>query len=187
MTTTPHNRTRASNIPALERASEKSWEAWLVLFESNGAAKLSHTQIAALAEEQMPGTLENGRWWAQVAAIAFEQHAGLRVPGQLSTGEFRVGASRTVPMGRDEALAAWIERFGSDETHLGYAVSNRRNSVTEKRSFYRFSLDGAGKVEIAAALKDDSKSILSITHEGLPSGEQIEEWRAYWKAQLTRL
>lgn len=49
------------------------------------------------------------------------------------------------------------------------------------------ALEGAGKVEVAAALKDASdpaKSILTVQQEGLLDGDRIEEWRAYWKGLL---
>lgn len=148
---------------------------------------MSHTNIAALALELTPPALPNERWWAQAVAIAFEQHAGLRAPGQSAAGDFRVSVSRTLPVGRATALAMWIAAFGADDAHLGHTVSNRRDSETAARAFHRFSLEGAGKIEVAATPKDAAKTVLSISQTALDSGEQIEEWRAYWKAQLTRL
>lgn len=185
-----NNQTRAGNVPSLERATKRPWSEWVSLFEERGAAKLAHPEIAKIALEYMPSDLENPEWWAQGAAIAFEQHAGIRVPGQSSTGTFRVGASRTLPLGRDEAVARWISAHGEVSEHLGHAARNVRESRTEKRTFYRFALEGAGKVEVAAALKDASdpgKSILTVQQEGLPDGDRIEEWRAYWKGLLAEL
>lgn len=185
------NNTRGERVPAIERATGRSWADWVAVFDAHGARSLGHAEIAKLALATMPHGVENEEWWAQGVAIAFEQHAGLRVPGQSSTGTFRVSASRTLPLDRDAALAAWVDRFGEVTEHLGHAVSGGRSSRTEKRSFWRFSLDGAGKVEVAAALKDaakdQAKTILAISQEGMDSGDRIEEWRAYWKAQLAQL
>lgn len=187
MTQGDGNQTRPGNIPALERASGRVWIDWLAFFEQNGAAKLTHADIAKLALTQMPEKLENPGWWAQGAAIAFEQHAGLRVPGQSSTGDFRVSASRTLPLERDAAIEQWNTRFGEVARHLGHAVSNVRESRTEKRSFTRFALEGAGNVEIASTSKSDDKSILAVNHTGLVSGDELEVWRAHWKGLLAEL
>lgn len=187
MSKTDGNKTRASNIPAIERATGLAWQEWLAMFERSGARKLGHAKIAELALAHMPASLDNREWWAQGTAIAFEQHVGLRVPGQSAAGDFRVSVSRTLPLGRAVALAGWVERFGPEDAHLGHAVSHRRDSETPRRAFHRFSLEGAGKVEIAATPKDESKTILAISHEGLLTGERIEQWRAYWKAQLAEL
>ena len=181
------NKTRGSSISAIERASGMAWADWLAIFTKNNAATLSHAKIAELALTHMPASLKNAEWWAQSTAIAFEQHAGLRVPGQTSTGKFRVSASRTLPLGRADALAAWVDRFASADAHRGLAVSNRRDSETPKRAFHRFSLEDAGGVEVSATPKDETKTILAISHEGLPNADQIEEWRTYWKSLLAEL
>lgn len=186
------NQTKAENIPAIERASGRSWSDWLDLFEAAGAAKLPHPEIARIARAAMPDSLQNPDWWAQATAIAFEQQAGLRVPGQSSTGEFRVSASRTMPCDRDESIARWIAQF-ANETHLGYEAQSVRESRTEKRTFWRASLlsresnESAGKLEVAAEAKPDGRSLVAISHTGLPGADVIEEWRAHWKACLGKL
>lgn len=186
---TSGNRTRSENIPAIERATGRSWADWVALFEAEGAAKLGHAEIARLARAAMPSELKNPDWWAQGTAIAYEQHAGLRVPGQASNGSFRVSASRTMSMGRDDAVEAWAAGPGAATEHLGSTVSKPRRSRTEKRSFFRFELEDAGRVEFAAApnAKDPAKVILAVSHEGLPDADGIERWRAHWKALLAEL
>lgn len=181
------NRTRAGNIPALERASERDWESWVRIFDAHGARGLSHGEIAKLALTAMPESLDNPEWWAQAAAIAYEQHVGIRVPGQSSTGSFRVSASRTLPLDRDAAIDAWVSAHGALAEHLGYAAGEARPSRTEKRSFWRFSLEGAGRVEVSATPKGDDRSTLAISHDGLPDGDSVEGWRSHWKALLAAL
>ena len=184
---TTGNNTRGERVPAIERATGRVWTDWVAVFDAHGARSLGHAEIAKLALATMPPNVENEEWWAQGVAIAFEQHAGLRVPGQSSTGDFRVSASRTLPLERDAALTAWTDRFGEAAEHLGHEVSGSRSSRTEKRSFWRFTVAGAGKVEVSATAKDATKTILAISQDGMSSGERIEEWRAYWKAQLAQL
>ena len=183
---TAGNETKATSISAIERASERSWADWVTLFETEGAAQLTHPEIARIALAALPEQLQNPHWWAQGVAIAFEQHVGLRVPGQSSTGDFRVSASRTMSCDRDEAIARWIARFAGS-THLGHEAQSVRQSRTEKRTFWRATLDGAGKLEVAAGAKPDGRSLVAISHSGLPGADVIEVWRAHWKACLGEL
>lgn len=185
---TPGNLTRAENVPAIERASGRSWQEWLETFEAAGAQTLGPRAVARVAREAMPDLLTNPDWWAQATAIAFEQHAGLRVPGQSSTGTFRVSASRTLPLDRDSTLEVWLKHNGDTSEHLGHEVSQGRGSLADKRSFWRLSLEGAGRVEVAAtAGKGPSKTILGVNHESLTDSQSIEQWRAYWKELLAGL
>lgn len=186
-TGTPGNQTRGERVPAIERATGRPWSEWVAVFEAHGARSLTHPEIAKLALATMPAGVDNEEWWAQGTAIAYEQHAGIRVPGQSSTGDFRVSASRTLPLGREAALAAWVTAHAEDPEQLGHATSGARTSETAKRSFFRFSLEGAGKVEVSATPKDAQRTTLAISQDGLASGERIEEWRAHWKAQLAAL
>ena len=194
--------TRAGSIPALERASGRSWPEWLAHFEAHGVnahqtkagsagagSAPAHAEIARIARLAMPEGLQNPDWWAQGAAIAYEQHAGLRVPGQSSTGDFRVSASRTMALDRDAAVEAWAAGPGALAEHDGHAASRPRRSRTDKRTFFRFDLDGAGRVEVAATpnAKDPARSTLAVNHDGLPDAEAVEAWRAYWKALLAGL
>lgn len=181
------NRTRGERIPAVERASGLPWAEWVRLFESAGAKDLPHAEIARIARGAMPEGLSNPDWWAQAATIAFEQHAGLRVPGQSGDGTFRVGASRTVNLDRDAAVEAWVAQHGALAEHLGHTSGVPRASRTAQRTFHRFNLEGAGKVEIAASAKGDDRASVTVSHEQLPDGERIEEWRAYWKGLLQAL
>ena len=180
------NRTRAENVPAIERATGREWSAWVALFEAQGAPTLEHRAIVKIARAALADDLRNPEWWAQAIAIAYEQHAGMRVPGQSSAGTFGVSASRTLPSDRDAAIDAWKAAHGSRSEHLGHAASAARSSRTEKRSFWRFDLEGAGKVEVSATSKGE-KSTLTVSQSGLSNGERIEEWRAHWKALLAAL
>lgn len=183
------NRTRGESVPAIERSTGRPWAEWVAIFESQGARAMTHAEISRIARAAVPEDLQNPDWWAQGIAIAFEQHAGLRVPGQSSTGSFRVSASRTLAADRDEAVEAWASGPGGAATeHLGHGLAGEaRRSRTEKRTFWRARLEGAGKVEVSAVAKDEDRIILAISHDDLPDGERIEEWRAHWKALLAEL
>ena len=181
------NKTRAESIPGIERATGRSWADWVEIFESQGARTLPHPKIAIIARAAVPETLANPDWWAQGIAIAYEQHAGLRVPGQSSTGTFRVSASRTLTADRDDIIEAWAAANDHRTEHLGHPAGEPRRSRTDKRTFWRLDLEGAGRVEVAASQKTEDKIIIALSQDGLPDGERIEEWRAHWKSLLAEL
>lgn len=181
------NRTRGTSIPGIERATGRPWTEWIAYFESHGAKTMTHAEIARLARAAVPDDMQSVEWWAQGVAIAYEQHAGLRVPGQSSTGTFRVSASRTLEADRDAAVEAWAEGPGAAAEHLGHAVGEPRRSRTEKRTFWRAKLEGAGKLEVSAVQKDENRIILAVSQDELPDPDRIEEWRAHWKALLAGL
>lgn len=181
------NQTRAGSIPGIERATGREWAEWVRFFEDQEAAKLNHAEIARLARLAVPADLKNPDWWAQGIAIAYEQHAGLRVPGQASDGTFRVGASRSLPLGRDAAMEAWDAMTDGIAEHRGHAQGEPRRSRTEKRTFWRVNLEGAGRVEVSATQKNEISTALAISHEGLQDGAEIEAWRTHWKALLAKL
>lgn len=181
------NKTRAESIPGIERATGRSWADWVEIFESQGARTLPHPKIAIIARAAVPETLANPDWWAQGIAIAYEQHAGLRVPGQSSTGTFRVSASRTLTADRDDIIEAWAAANDHRTEHLGHPGGEPRRSRTDKRTFWRLDLEGAGRVEVAASQKTEDKIIIALSQDGLPDGERIEEWRAHWKSLLAEL
>jgi len=189
MTAESKNRTRGESVASIERATGRPWVDWLRILESAGAGGLGHAEIARLARSEIGDGLKNPDWWAQAVAIAFEQHAGMRVPGQSSSGTFRVGASRTLEVDRDAAVEAWASGPGAAAEHLGHAVTGARRARTDKRSFHRFSLEGAGRVEVSGTphAKDPGRCTLAVSHEGLPDGERVEEWRAHWKTLLAGL
>lgn len=179
--------TRATSVPSIERATGRDWASWLELFAAHGAEKLGHAEIAKVSRAALPNDMQSVDWWAQGVAIAFEQHMGLRVPGQGSDGLFRVSASRTLELDRDAAIDAWVAAYGDAADHRGFAAQKSRRSRTEKRSFWRFDLEGMGRVDVSATPKGDDRVTLGVSHDGMPSGEEVEQWRTYWKALLADL
>lgn len=175
--------TRPENIPAIERATTMNWDEWLRHLSEHDSGESTHAEIARTARRFIPDSLKNPGWWAQGIAIAYAQDRGFRVPGQSSTGTFQVSVSRTIEGDRDEIIEAWENHVGKRE-HLGRQLSNERRSRTDKRSFWRASLEGAGKIEASTVEKGDGKVMLSLQHRELTDAGDIDLWRPYWKRLL---
>lgn len=131
------NQIRAVNIPAIERATGRTWEAWIELFDARDGRDAARPKNVTIARDSLPDDLESPDWWAQGTVIAYEQHIGGRVPGQSATGLFHVGNSPSFDLDRDEAIAAWIAAGGSRTEHLGYEIRIPLTATTARRSFWR--------------------------------------------------
>lgn len=178
----------ASNTSSIAASTGRSWEEWVSLLDARSARLLDHTAIARLALEIMPAEAPNQEWWAQGVAVAYEQHAGLRLPGQSCAGDFRASASRTLATDRDGAVAAWRERVGGLDVFRDVPLDGEpTESRTEKWSYWRARLADGSRITVNATDKQPGKAVLSVEHAGLSSAEDGEQWRSHWKALLKEL
>lgn len=177
-----------TNTAAIATATGRPWEEWVRLLEEAGARRMNHTAIATLALELMPEPARNKEWWAQGTAVAFEQYAGLRVPGQTCDGDFQLSTTRTVAGDKDEALRAWLELVGSRTEFGGVPIEGTPStSSTERRRYWRAPLADGSRVAVNISDKQAGKSSIGLVHGGLDSVEAIEYWRPIWKGLPARL
>ena len=177
-----------SNTSAIAAATGRPWDEWVDLLEAAGAREMNHTTIAQLTLEHMPDSVKQREWWAQGTAIAYEQHAGLRVPGQSCTGDFQFSTSRTVPGDKDVALNAWLAVVDSREEFGGIPMeSEPTTSSTEKWRYWRAPLADGSRVSVNISDKPKGKASVSISHTKLGSAEAIEFWKPLWKDLLAQL
>lgn len=97
---------KPTNISAITKATNRPWDDWVAALDAAGAREMNHGDIAKQALKLMPEPVEQKGWWAQGVAIAYEQHAGLRIPGQSSDGDFRTSTTKTYADDKDAALQA---------------------------------------------------------------------------------
>lgn len=179
---------KPSNTAGIANSTGRTWPEWVELLEGAGARELNHTAIAKLTLEHMPESVERREWWAQGTAIAYEQHAGLRVPGQSCDGDFQLSASRTVTGDKDAALNAWLEVVDSREEFGGIPVeSPATTSSTEKWRYWRVPLADGTRVAVNVSDKPNGKASVGLSHTNLDSAEAIEYWRPLWKELLAQL
>lgn len=180
--------TRPANTAAIASATGRPWAEWVGLFEQAGARELGHSAIARLALEHMPDQLERAEWSAQGTAIAYAQHAGLRVPGQSCAGDFRLSTSRTVAGNKDAALQAWVELVGDRAEFGGVPVeAPAATSSSEKWRYWRVPLSDGSRVAVNFSDKAPGKCAVGLAHTKLDSAEAVECWRPVWKELLAQL
>ncbi|WP_233189822.1 hypothetical protein [Corynebacterium sp. J010B-136] len=121
-------------------------------------------------------------------AIAFEQHAGLRIPGQSSTGSFQTSTSKTFPGDKDAALKAWLELVGTRDEFNGIESEEAAStSATAKWRYWRVQLVDGSRVNVNISDKPNGKASIALEHTKLASSDEVETWRPYWKELLAKL
>lgn len=178
---------RASNIPAIEKATGIEWSQWVQHLAACGAQQLSHERIAQEAARHMPEQLPNPGWWAQSVAVAYEQHIGRRLPGQAGDGTFQFSVSRTVNADLDTALAGWEQLTAGREEFNEVALDGpARTSGSEKWRYWRASLADGSKVSVDIGRKGP-KSTVAVSHSKLRDPGQVDRWKGYWRTLLREL
>lgn len=179
---------RSFNTSGIANATGRPWDDWVTLLDEFGGREKNHTEIARLALEQMPESVERGEWWAQSTAVAYEQHVGLRVPGQSCNGDFQLSVSRTFAGDKHSALEAWLRIVDGREEFGGVPVeSEPATSSTEKWRYWRVPLADGTRVAVNFSDKNADKCTVGLGHTKLDSREAIEFWRPIWKELLGQL
>lgn len=166
---------------AIENATGKPFDYWVELLNGRSAADLSHKEIARLLQDDAGVSA----WWAQMLTVAYEQHIGRRVPGQDCNGVFTLSVTKTLSGSMDDALAWWLDLVDGRNEFSDVAVTRGPDiSETDKWRYWRIGLGDGSRVNVNIYQKDADKASLGIQHDKLESQEQIEHWRAFWKAYL---
>lgn len=179
--------TKPSNVPAIETATDTSWEDWLSFFDEHEASKLTHKEIADLVYAKIKGRESDG-WWSQAVTVAYEQHIGRREPGQRSDGSYETSASKTFDGTMSEALEMWILLTGDKTEFNGVALEKDPTwSETEKWRNWRCALADGSRLAVSIYQKTPDKASFGLGHLKLKSAEEAEAWKTYWKTLLEEL
>jgi len=171
--------TKPINVASIQKATNKSWEQWVEELDEGGARQMSHKDLAFKLYKQLDGTIDNHGWWAQGITVAYEQHIGKRVPGQLANGLFEFAVSKTVAKSRVDLFAQTVEWFEGQSELNGSEILKSRSSETPKRSNWRCNfIDGS---KFSSTIEgNDQRSKLILAHTALPNKEDADEWKIFW-------
>jgi hypothetical protein len=175
---------RGISPQSIEKATGRSWDEWLALFDSIGASSLTHKEITTKLIE-MGITIP---WWTQMATVAYEQHIGRRVPGQLCDGKFAVSVNKTLNGTMDDAITLWAAAAAKPDATAGVEiVRGPEVTQTEKWRYWRAALADGTRLNVNVYEKSPGKAALSVQHEKLESEDLVELWRAHWKSVVAEL
>ncbi len=182
--------TSPARIEPIEQATGRSWDAWLTFMERVGATDLSHKQIAEKVTAELTGKVDNPGWWAQSVTVAYEQHTGRRLPGQVADGTFQLSVSKATKLGMQELMDAWEAFAANDAQVLALVASEPRVSGTDKRITWRTKAKDGSSIVVTSEPKKTWASLV-IAQTGLPTLEENaaakERWTEIVRRFLARL
>lgn len=178
---------------AVEKATGKPWEAWLVALDKAGAADMSHKDIAVLLSIKF-GIAD---WWAQMVTVGYEQARGRRVAHQSARG-FSASASRTIAASPAAVFRAWTNARTRAAWLPDGAVTIRRSTphrsirMTWSRPHARRKVSEPRETRVEVWITDKSrpdapKCAVQVQESKLRSAAEVAASRKRWSAALMRL
>ena len=171
---------RTISDAAVQAKTGRDWAEWFKLLDAEGAAAMSHREIAIHLRERrgLSG------WWSQMVTVAYEQARGRREIHQTSRG-YQVGVSKTMPVSVDALFTAW-ENEASRQRWLGDEPITIRRATPPKSMRITWS-DDQTNLDVSFWDKGPAKSTVQVQHSRLADREDVEAKRTFWRAALARL
>jgi uncharacterized protein YndB with AHSA1/START domain len=165
---------------AMQRATGKPHGDWFVLLDAWGATARTHTEIATWLRdaEGVPP------WWTQSVTVAYERARGMRSRHQMADG-FSVGATRTVAVDPDRALAAFTD---AAVRRQWLPDADMRQRPTKASLSVRFDWpEPPSRIVVTMVPKGAGKTTVGVSHEQLPDAKVAERLKVAWRGWLGAL
>ncbi len=175
-----------ARIKAVERATNRTWNAWLQFMDGIGAKNLSHHEIATKVLEELDGKVDNLGWWAQAVSVAYEQYVGRRIPGQRPDGTFQTSVSKSTKLGTKALMDKWRNFAAGDKDVLAVIAGEVRVSGTDKRITWRTKARDGSDIRVTSEPKKDGTASIIAVQMGLQTEERNNEAKSKWSAILER-
>jgi hypothetical protein len=156
----------------------RTWAEWVDVLDGAKAYEWSH---AAIAKHLHADFSHVGPWWTQTVTVGYERIKGLRVKGQLCTGDFAASKSKTFPVPVDVLFAA----FHDDVRAAWMGAPTVLRTATTDRSMRLTWPDGT--VVAAWFTAKGPKSSVAIQHDKLESPERREAEKLAWAERFATL
>lgn len=178
--------TTNARIQTVERATQRSWDAWLRFMDGIDAKNLSHHEIATHVLYELDGKMDSPAWWAQSVTVAYEQQIGRRLPGQRPDGTFQTSVSKATKLPMQELMDKWVAFAAGDNEVLGLIDGEPRVSGTDKRITWRSKGQDGSDIRITSEPKKDGTASIIATQMELQTEELNDAAKSTWAGILRR-
>lgn len=186
----------------LIKATDSSWEQWVMRLQQAVDPLWSHEQIRAYIGEQY-GVSEE---WSEWIAVMYEQVMG-RIPvGVTKDAGVQIGVRRTVPAGKEQVwdfltspkgLSLWIGDVASFPLQKGHEYESREGvsgKLTVVEPYHKLRLtwkrpewDNPSRLQIYVLSAKTGKTTVAIHQEMLEDVYMREVMRRHWDEMLNKL
>lgn len=167
------------NEESILRGTGHGWEHWCSLIDGWGIEPWDHSLVAArlLAETGLNG------WYSQGITVGYERITGIRLPHQMLDGTFTANKSRTIELDASELRAALLDEGARDDLFPD-GSTRLRSRPTSKA--VRIEI-GPGVAGFALEERPDGRTKVTVSHEKLPTYDDVERWKFWWSEWLDAL
>jgi hypothetical protein len=158
----------------------RTWQEWVRVLDSDGAAAMPHGKIAALVS----GTHGVGDWWSQTVTVGYERIKGLRDRGQRRDGAYEAGKTKTFDVPAKALFDAWASDTARRRWLKGVKTTVR--TATSPKTV-RLQWRDNTIVVIGITPKGDTKSVVSVVHTKLPDKAASDAVKKEWTTHLDAL
>lgn len=164
----------------IRRQSGHTWAEWVRLLDADGAATLTHGDLARLVGAKY-GV---GAWWSQTVAVGYERLKGRRERGQRMNGAYEVSKSKTFNVPVATLFEAWADA-GARRSWLEVSGATIRTATSPKSM--RLQWPDGTIVAVWFTSKGARKSAVALAHTKLTSKSAMESTKNEWSRRLDAL
>lgn len=158
----------------------RGWDDWVTAIDAGPGRNVGHTAIAEWVREQGVDA-----WWAQSVTVGYERITGLRLPGQMPDGTFSVSRSRVLAMPPEEVRELVMDDVSRRDLLPGFTLELlSKPTVKVPRFAFHAGDEPIGRLAFAMDAASGNRTNLTVTHSALPSLEEGEHWKAFWREWL---
>jgi len=157
----------------------KNLDEWCDIIEAWDGDQNDHTAVATYLREE----LNVDSWWAQGITVSFERITGKRLPYQQKDGTFTANKSKVLPLLEAVLRQLFLSDDGRDDL-----FPNQHTELLSKPDAKNLRI----KLEPGTALiwtepQKSGKTKLTVSHEKLPTFDDVEQWKFYWEELMAAI
>lgn len=165
---------------AVKAKTGKVWQQWFETLDAANATNMGHTELARYLRDRHGVAY----WWSQMVANTYEQARGRRQKHEMPDG-YQISVSKTFERPVSDLYAAWdnasIRKQWLDEIGLVF------RKATPNKSLRITWVDGKTSVDVDFYPKGEAKCQMVVQHQKLPTAQEAERMKEYWREALERL
>jgi hypothetical protein len=158
----------------------RMWQEWVRVLDADGAAKMTHRDIAVLVSEKYGAP----DWWSQTVTVGYERIKGLRDRGQRRDGAYEMGKTKTFNVPVKTLFDAWASDTARRRWLKGVKTTVR--TATSPKTV-RLQWPDNTIVVVGLTAKGDTKSVVSVVHTKLASKAASDAVKKEWTTHLDEL
>ena len=164
---------------AVQRATTRTWEEWLVTLDEDGMKGKAHVDVVKHLVQQHGLT----SWWSQMVCVGYEQARGQRVVHEKATGDFEISVSRTL-----EGTASEVFRSFNDPTRRGWCpVQDYVVRTTIAPRSLRLGMPDGSLVSVSIERKGSVRCAIEVQQSKLADAAAADRAKSMWRDALARM